>query len=307
MPAVSEKQKAPIRLLSIDGGGILGLIPLILMQRLEGQRSGFLDSVDLLAGTSTGGIIALGLACGMPIEKIRELYEKQGPRIFTRSLLHRWGLLGPKYVNTELQELLKKTFGEDTTMRTLRRRVLIPTFELDNEAPEPRFRHWKPKFFSNYSSDDDDADVPAWKVAVCTSAAPTYFPSFRGYVDGGVIANNPALCATAKMLRELPGRSLSDIRVLSFACYDTNQYVPGNKSFGLLGVRTIVNMLLNGGERVVDYQCRELLGDAYCRVLPKQQPGVCLKIDDVKKIPIMVNIAEMTDLREVLAWLDKHW
>lgn len=300
---------SPIRILSIDGGGILGIIPLILMQRLASNRANFLDRTYLFAGTSTGGIIALGLARGLFLGRLRELYEKEGARIFTRSLLHRLGLLGPKYVNGSLGKLLQETFGT-ATLRELGARVLVPSFDLDNENPDPHQRHWKPKIFSNFqgsAGENPDLQVPAWKVALCTSAAPTYFPTYEGYIDGGMIANNPSLCAVAQVLHERPELSLSDIKVLSFATYDTNQYVPGNRSFGLLGVKTIVDILLNGSERVIDYQCRELLGSNYCRVTPKQQPGVKLALDDIKQIPIMINIAEMTDLRAVENWLEANW
>lgn len=301
-----EKPKRPIRILSIDGGGILGLIPLILMQRLEASRADFLQKVDLFAGTSTGGIVVLGLARGLHLGKLRELYEEQGPRIFTRSLLHWWGLAGPKYKNSNLKELLKSFIGEEVLMGNLQKRVLVPAFDLDNEALDPERRHWSPKFFSNYPS-DNDLGFPAWKAAMATSAAPTYFPAFRGYIDGGVIANNPSLSAVAKVLREEENLTLPEIRVLSFATYDTNQYVKGNKGPGMWGIKTIIDILLNGSERVVDYQCRELLGENYCRVQVKQQPGVKLKLDNVKQIPIMINIAEMTNLRDAGEWLDKNW
>jgi patatin-like phospholipase/acyl hydrolase len=296
----------PIRILSIDGGGILGIIPLVLMQRLRSSRKDFFEKVDLFAGTSTGGIIALSLAGGTPVDTIREFYEEQGPCIFTRPFLRRLNPFGTKYDNSVLQETLQKFLGSNVGTFNLAKRVLIPAFDLDNEDPDSNNRHWKPKFFSNYPGDADN-NVLVWKVAMATSAAPTYFPSFQGFIDGGMIANNPSLAAVAKALRENPDRGLPDVRLLSFAAYRTNQYVKGNKNFGLLGVRTIVDILLNGSERVVDYECRELLGDAYCRVCAKQQPGVKLKLDDFKKISTMTNIAEMTDLRAVGDWLDKNW
>lgn len=299
-------EKPSIRILSIDGGGILGIIPIVIMQRLAASRAGFLDKVDLFAGTSTGGIIALGLARGLHLGKLRELYEVEGPRIFTRSFWHRFGLIGPKYVNTYLEKLLKTTLGDNVLLKQLEKKVLIPAFDLDNEALDAEKRHWKPKFYANYPN-DNDRDVPAWKVAMCTSAAPTYFPSFRGFIDGGVIANNPAVCAIAKVLREDSNLSIDRIKVLSFATYETQQHVRGNKSFGLFGVKTIVDILLNGSERVVDYQCNELLGGNYFRMTPKHQAGVKLEMDDVKKISAMITIGEMTDLTHVTQWLDKYW
>ena len=276
---------------------------MILLQRLQHGRD-LLAKVDLFAGTSIGGIIALALAREVPLCDIRLLLEQRGPRIFTRSLLYRFGLLGPRYVNNYLLYELRRLFG-DMTLGQLAHPVLVPTFDLDNESLLQR--QWKPKFFSNHAGDLEDLDQMVYEVAMRTSAAPTYFPTYEGYLDGGLIANNPAMSAVTKILREYPGRRPQDIRVLSFATYDTDRYIEGSPDFGLLGVRTIVDILLQGSESVVDYQCRQLLQDRYCRVQTQHSAKVDLKLDDVGKIPLMINLAENTDLSAVESWLTKYW
>lgn len=294
----------PIRILSIDGGGILGLIPLVLMQRLQGTSAGFdLDKVDLFAGTSTGGIIALSLAAGIGTDKVRALYEDRGEEIFKRSFWHRLGLFGPRYTNKNLKRELQQQFGEKT-LEQLPKKVLVPAFDLDNEDKQDR--HWRPVFFGNFES-DYGKDMPAYKAALATSAAPTYFPTYRGYIDGGMVANNPSLAAVARVLEQNPDRSLKDVRVLSFATYGIRQYVKGSRSFGLFGVKTIVDILLNGSERVVDYQCKRLLGESYRRVCAPYIPRLNLSMDDVKDIPSMIALAERTDLDPVKTWLAENW
>ena len=79
--------RSPCRILSFDGGGIRGLLSLVVLERLDAEVPGWLDSVDLLAGTSTGGTIALGLAHGVPVPTLRALYEDKGPKIFDDSWL----------------------------------------------------------------------------------------------------------------------------------------------------------------------------------------------------------------------------
>jgi patatin-like phospholipase/acyl hydrolase len=180
------------RILSIDGGGIRGLLSLILLQRLEKGFPRWLDKTDLLAGTSTGGIVALGLAHGATVTELRRLYEERGKRIFDDSwwddLCDLGKTRGADYKTKNLETEVRRLLG-NAKLKDLDKRVLIPTFDLDNEKPEER--SWAPKFFHNFPGEDSDGEQLAYKVALYTSAAPTYFPSVDGYIDGGVVANNP--------------------------------------------------------------------------------------------------------------------
>ena len=106
---------ASYKILSLDGGGIRGLLTTIILERLNLLNPGWLDKVDLLAGTSTGGIIALGLAHGLTPTQLRNLYQMKGEKIFDDSWLDdlkdMGGLTGADYDNKNLKRELKKIFG----------------------------------------------------------------------------------------------------------------------------------------------------------------------------------------------------
>src|SRR5262249_45256840 len=119
---------AKYRILSIDGGGIRGIIPVVLLERL-GLAAGepaWLDSVDLIAGTSTGGLIALALAAGKSLAEIRDMYKARGAEIFDRSLwrvITRLGsLLGAKYDVANLKRVVEPFLGRSTRLGDLRKR-----------------------------------------------------------------------------------------------------------------------------------------------------------------------------------------
>src|SRR5271170_2385567 len=135
----------PYRILALDGGGIRGLYTAVLLNRLDNEVPNFTDRADLVAGTSTGGILALGLANGMSPGALVELYEDNGQAIFARSPWHQirdlGELTGAKYGNDALIGVIEDTFDDKTLNDLLPRHVLIPSFDLDNEAtpPKPRF------------------------------------------------------------------------------------------------------------------------------------------------------------------------
>ena len=167
---------AEYRVVSIDGGGIRGLVTTILLQRIVGTpgMESFLDSIDLIAGTSTGGLLALGIAHQLDLSEIRDIYEKKGPEIFDDSWLDDLAdlgkLRGADYDIRPLRRELKRVFG-DTTLGQLKKRVLITAFDLDNE--DPAKRTWKPKLFHNFPGRNTDRSEAAFAVGLYTSAAPT--------------------------------------------------------------------------------------------------------------------------------------
>ncbi|HZI32432.1 MAG TPA: patatin-like phospholipase family protein, partial [Candidatus Binatia bacterium] len=189
------------RIISFDGGGIRGLVTLAMLKRLEAQVPNLIANADMLAGTSTGGIIALGLAAGKSVDDLISLYRDNGKDIFDDSWLDDLrdlgGISGADYDQKNLGKILKRIF-QNTKLKDLSKRVLIPSFDLDNEAKDASKRTWSPKFFHNFPGKDTDGNELVVDVALDTSAAPTYFPSHNGYIDGGVVANNPSLAAVAQ-------------------------------------------------------------------------------------------------------------
>lgn len=292
-------------ILSLDGGGIRGILSAKLIERLEAACP-FLDEVELFAGTSTGGLLALGLARGLSPTDLVELYREWGPRIFAdRDMLDR--LAGPTdelwradYDNLQgLRAALVPHF-DGLALRDLGRRVLIPTFDLCATLPSGQ-RHWKPKFLHNYETPGNDGAVSVLDAALRTTAAPTYFPSFQGAIDGGVVVNNPSMCAVAKALKA--GVALDDIHVLSVGTGFSPRKIEGQRldwGASQWGTR-IIQLMLEGMPGVADYQCAQVLGPRYHRVdLELEEP---IDLDAVDRIADLVEIAEATPVEDAIAWL----
>ncbi len=303
---------APYHILSLDGGGIRGVLTAALLERLEQGYPGFLEEVDLIAGTSTGGILALGLASGMTPTQARELYERLGSHVFKDSF---WDNLkdlgqarGAQYSNKYLKEELTKEFGS-MKLADLQKRVIISSFDLDNEATGfGKVRSWKPKYFHNYPGDDSDGYERVVDVALRTSAAPTYFPVYQGYVDGGVISNNPSMCALAQALEPRTGKQkLSDIRLLSIGTGYNPKYVTAqDNDWGFVQwAPHIISLMMEGSMGLADYQCRQLLRDHYLRLNPVLP--VPIGLDGLDQVPVMKSLAVQFDLEGARAWLKRNF
>jgi uncharacterized protein len=307
---------ANFRILSCDGGGIRGVLTAVLLNRLATAYPALLQdrpgTVTLFAGTSTGGILALGLAAGMTPAQIRDLYVTNGKLIFDASWLHDvveiGGLSGAKYDNTNLKQILQETFGAQK-LKDLRPRVLIASFSLDNQNADPSARTWNPKFFHNFTGGDSDGESLLVDVAMSTSAAPTYFPSYGVYVDGGVIANNPSMAAIAQALdgrnQASERTTLDGIKLLSVGTGASLQYIAGqDHDWGdAQWIKPILNVMMDGSVGVADFECRQLLGNRYCRVEPIFPAGKSFPLDDVSKIVDLMDFANSFDLTGAIAWL----
>jgi patatin-like phospholipase/acyl hydrolase len=300
------------RVLSIDGGGIKGLITTVILERLTGSPGlgSFLDKADLIAGTSTGGLIALGLAHGLSLAELRSLYIVDGPKIFDDSwlddLLDLGKLRGADYPTG------KRVLGADTTLGDLDTHVLITAFDLDNEHPDPRQRTWKPKLFHNQPGDGDDRDELASKVGLYTAAAPTYFPAVDGYIDGGVYATNPSMCALAQTQDRRYNASppgFDEIVLLSLGT-GTNLHSIRKKNLDwgyAQWLKPLTTLMLDGVAGIADFQCAQILRDRYHRQAPVFPPDLSIPMDGVKKIPEMIAFAEGVDLSETVEWLATVW
>ncbi len=257
-----------MRVLAIDGGGIRGLIAALVLAELE-DRSGQPASelFDLIAGTSTGGIIA-GAVCApdpLPAAEVAAIYEEEGPRIFDLSVAQRirsaGGLLDEKYDDAALNAALERFLGDKRLSQT-RPDLIVPTY--DTAAPGPYF------FKTTEAREDPAEDAALSAVARATSAAPTYFePSERGglaLVDGGVFAVNPGMSALAEVLRHQPE---ADVKLVSLGTGErtTKRSFDEIKDWGLVEwARPILDVVFDGSSDAVDYQLRHILGeDSYWR------------------------------------------
>lgn len=305
---------AKYRVVSIDGGGIRGLVTTILLQKIIATPGleNFLDSIDLVAGTSTGGLLALGIADQINLAQIRDLYVEKGPKIFDDSwlddLVDLGKLRGADYDTKPLRRELQNLFG-DATLGQLRKRVLITTFDLDNE--DPVNRTWKPKLFHNFPGLSNDRASRVVDVGLYTSAAPTYFPSVDGYIDGGVYANNPAMCALAQTQdsRYSPTPALDEVLLLSLGTGTSLQYIKGKTNdWGYAQwVKPLINLMLDGVAGIADYQCRQILGDSYHRLAPVFPAGLTVPMDEIDKIPYMIEFSEALPIDATIDWLTRTW
>lgn len=299
------------RILTLDGGGIRGVYSARLLDRLEQLNPGFLKKVNLLSGTSTGGIIALGLACGLSPGDLVALYLTRGHEIFDDSwldnVLDLGTIIGSQYDNRKLKKVLTDTFGAKTKLADLTKRVLIPSFDLANEKAPSATRTWKPKFFHNFVGDDSDGHELLVEVAMYTSAAPTFFPAYKGHIDGGVAANNPSMSALAQAIDTRFGdASLGSVRLLSLGTGTNPTRIEGKDlDWGLAQwAKPLVSLMIDGMMGVADYQCARLLGARYLRIAP-MLPAV-FDLDDWRKAGELVDLADAVDLSDADAWI-KRW
>jgi uncharacterized protein len=268
------------KILSIDGGGIRGVIPAVVLAEIE-RRTGrpIAETFDLVAGTSTGGILALGLsrpgANGHPRYAASELvglYEAEGAKIFRRDPWRRFialeNLLDEKYSAKGIEEVLKEYF-EDTTMSQALTEVLVTSYDIERRQPYLFKRHKAQK--------DPRREWPMWQAARATSAAPTYFEpaklefknskDYLALVDGGVYANNPAMCGYVEARKLWPGEK--DFLVVSLGTGELTRSIPYDqaKNWGLARwAQPILGVVFDGVSDAVDYQLADLCADEETRV-----------------------------------------
>ena len=199
-------------------------------------------------------------------------------------------LTGSKYDDRDLIRIIQETFGEATLDDLLPRHELVPSFDLDNQALPPAPRMWKPKFFHNFKGADSDGQEKIADVALRRSAAPTYFPAYQGYVDGGVVANNPAMSALAQAIDPATGgQQVANLRLFSIGTGLHPSVCP--RRYAGLGTGTIgtiaCDMMIEGMMGVADYECARLLGDKYFRLGPLLPAPVPL--DCAEKISSLIH------------------
>jgi len=311
------------RILSLDGGGIRGLITSTILSRLDNDPliSGWLNEVDMIAGTSTGGIIALALAMEKRPDEICRLYECKGDDIFEKDSLNKFidvkNILSAAYSSDSLKEELYQFFGK-VKLGELAKKVAIPTFELDvkydfDKSKPGDERGWKPKIFHNFSGADNDCNYDVADVALYTSSAPTYFPIANGYIDGGVFANNPSNIAIAQAIsrNNIPEErvNLEDISLLSIGAGVTLQYIDEKNADwgGANWLSPLLDILMEGVTGISDYQAKQLLGDRYDRIQVYLQSEDGIELDSIDKIQKMQEIANELDISKTVKWVDKYW
>jgi patatin-like phospholipase/acyl hydrolase len=264
-----------MKVLSIDGGGIRGLIPALVLAEIErrtGRRTA--EMFDLIAGTSTGGILATALARrgedGRPMysaEELSQLYISEGPKIFDQSLLKKFtsvgGLIDEKYDDEGLNAALAAYLGEDR-LKSVVTDVMVTAYDIHD-----RFAFF---FRSSRARTDETYDFSLAEAARASSAAPTYFEPIevtdaagaRTYplIDGGIYAVNPAMCAYAEV-----GAGLEVLASLGTGAHTKQYEYRDATGWGKIEwVQPLIDMVFDGVADTVDFEAATLAGERYKRL-----------------------------------------
>ena len=333
------KTKRPRKLLALDGGGIRGVLTLQVLIRMEellrehsGQGDDFrlCNFFDYIGGTSTGAIIAAGLARGMSAQELSDFYMKAGPAMFDKSfILFR---LRHLYQSKPLQEELQKTFGNDTTLspQYLKCLLLVVTRNVSTDSPWPISSNPDAKY--NFPDRPDcNLRIPLWQLVRASTAAPIYFapevlqwdpndPS-KTFVfeDGGLTPyNNPAFLlarmATTKQYNLDWDADENNLLVMSVGTgaapkVDAEVYSSGKTAFTNLA--NFPAALMYGAQVDQDVNCRTIGRCVYGAPIDRELGDLIPRDQAGKVIPTAVNLnrrflyarynADLTS-----RWLNEH-
>ena len=291
------------RILSVDGGGMRGLIPALVIADLErrlkegaGADARVADYFHMFAGTSTGGLVALSLTVpDLPSRpqrplisagELAELYTTDGGKIFHRSLWQKlrtlWGWAGPKYGSKALAEAVTRNFGTEARIADALREVVVVAYDMTDREPY-FFKRWRAR-------ETEARNRPLVDAALATSAAPTYFPSHEvdghALVDGGVFAANPTIAAIVEALKrrsdEPHDLAPDDLLVVSVGTglHETNFTQAEVSRWGKLGwilpkegEPPILATVLGGASDGVDHWTQTLVNEPPSPDLPVEEVG----------------------------------
>lgn len=274
----------PFQILSLSGGGFLGLYAACILAELEDSTGRQIaDSFDLIAGTSVGGIIALGIAARKPAKDIRDAFITNGPEIFSaKSPPQSWlkkklslidNATGAKYHSSILRRTIEEIVGSETTIGDLQHRVMIPTVNLTKGSPQIFKTDHHPTFTR-------DRKIRVADVGLATSAAPTFFPLHRIkgelFADGGLYANAPDQLAVHEATHFLE-QDVSEIRLLSLGT-TTSRFSFSNSAptdlgwMGWMDNQRLPRVMIAAQQLNTDYILKHVLGQRYLRIDQEQSP-----------------------------------
>ncbi|GAB3995613.1 patatin-like phospholipase family protein [Spirosoma daeguense] len=298
------------KILSIDGGGIRGIIPGQVLTALENKLqvaskkpdARLADFFDFFAGTSTGGILCCIYLCPdakdpsrsrFSAEEAVNLYVKKGHEIFDRTLRQRIesadGILDEKYDATSLEKLLKHFFGK-TRLSELRKPCIIPAYDIKRREAHFFAQH-------DFAKKGIGRDFFVRDVARATSAAPTYFEAANikslsnvsyPLIDGGIFANNPSLCAYSEVRNAKKDPKASDMLIVSLGTGSENRHYEYDqaKNWGKINwVQPVIDMMMAGAAETTHYTITRMFSavdqpDHYSRIQPAELREASPDLDD---------------------------
>jgi patatin-like phospholipase/acyl hydrolase len=282
-------------ILAIDGGGIRGVFAAQILKRIKEElKINFFEKFDIIAGTSTGSIIAAGLAVDYPIEKIVDLYQKKGNKIFFRNYSDQFNwknwksYFKSKYTNKYLKQELSTVF-QDKTLSNTKTRLIIPASDISNGNVFVLKSNYDPNFVR-------DKDIRIADAVLASCSAPTYFDPYKinKYLlaDGGLWANNPSLVALTEALGRGFKISRENIRIISIGTGIGKKYYNpkdvnkkwGLKQWGTGLVSTTMNLQSVNVTNIVRFLLDE---DNFLRINFETNGGIAL--DDIDSIENLIS------------------
>ena len=258
------------RILSIDGGGLRGMVPLMLLKKIEKETGKSIHEMfDMVVGTSTGGIIVCGVLASengktpkLKLDQLMDLYRSKASEIFPfRKAPRSWfqfirGVFRPKFKADGLDKNLSEYF-DGLSLSDMLGQGIVTSYDVKNNEVV---------MFKSRKSDEGGFDALLKDVCRATSAAPTYLPAYelsfsgkeRVLVDGGVYVNNPSMAAIADAVK--CGVALSDIELLSLGTGDHVERRAKSTKWGILKwAKPITDVMMDGNSAAVSYECDFML------------------------------------------------
>lgn len=298
---------ATFRILAIDGGGIRGIIPAVFLSKIA-ERLGtnrIDEKFDLIAGTSTGSLIASVAAMGADINSSIEFYKKLGPKIFppgtTQRRPFKWMdalSFAPAYTEENLSDSLQRLFGLTGILNDAKTRLLITSYDVFHR-----------QIYLMKSYEGEGPSIPFWEACKASCSAPSYFPAHilksggitRPLIDGGVFCNNPAMMAVAEAVRIKNKESIRELQqedkivLISLGTGNLMRKISAEdaRTWGSLRwAKPIIDVLFDGASEVAHLTARQIVTNSNYVRLQVDLSEVNEDLDDASPD----NIAALFDL-----------
>ena len=319
-----------VRILTIDGGGTRGVLPAKILASLEAETGKTLGQLfDVIAGTSTGGIIALAGGAGVPMAKVLDLYLNKAEEIFDDSFLDNlWDGFGKNtgadYSQKNLEKNLRDVFSEKTLRDTLGVgkpvATMVCSFDLNPQEPAMdgyvKNMNFRPRIFNSFHKKDNTENLV--NIGLRTSAGPTYFPiREKKYIDGGVALNHPAMAAAAFALNRhvnangdpkgLGLRSSDEFTVLSLGCGTSNMNIVPKADIkkgdwgNLQWVKYLPDLLTESNIQAAEYYVSQVMPEDHYFRIQHDLTNLIKTLNNGKPITLDVTKPELLLGMEVIA------
>lgn len=309
-------------ILAMDGGG-RPLLTINILEEIEARHPGFLESIDLFAGTSAGSITSAFIADGRTprhgLQKAKEFWMT--PDNFELSLLRSATALTGAHSFSDQSKFiagLRRCFG-DKMLGDLKKPVLMTAITLDNQSAAPEARRWSMRLFHTLDPVFSDNDLSIVDAVARSGAAPIMSPTYQGYADGGLFANNPSLCAITAAI-DYVGTSYSNVRVVSIG-QGQNRHIVDCSHRADYGFQkwlldpsnpmALLKLVMDSNLQAVTYQCSRLLEDKFVRIDPHLTEdslsggfNFSRQILELRQIARRVNYDSILRQLDAIGWID---